>query len=491
MFSKLQSVRKWTNEVISIDELAQIIRNNPQSELIQKIRKVQYKSKEYNQLKLQCTCVTPHGIFNSLTNDGLVKFSNYLYYDIDGIDTENELNDTINRLCEKFPISLLQKSVGGQGIHFLIKIDDTILEPKDTFLFNKVYSYVREMLLNVGFNIDLSANGLARKMIISLDKDCLLNNDVCLSIDKEIFNDYRQIKGDIRCNIKKVESITLNDTFFELIPIKELLQQIQIKTQYTKEIEGDYVIEEMNHYMILLPEKIADGIKHTLYTRIINALYYINSNITRQQVLSYLYYVNNRALPPMNSKYLYNFVTRLCDYIEKTGEIRIKTRIKKIHFNEKSKLTKKQKQSMAAKINGQLRTNKTRETIQKAKYELGIRNMKITQKSVAELTGLSIRTVKRNWTKEKKEINITIPEITEKEFFDKKETEIIRYKGFKDVEIDKITPEDKKLFISKIIELKDIGLLPSETLLVEMNIFTKEKTWYLYKKWLEKYGTLQ
>ena len=64
-----------------------------------------------------------------------------------------------------------------------------------------------------------------------------------------------------------------------------------------------------------------------------------------------------------------------------------------------------------------------------------------------------------------------------------KETEIIRYKNFKEVSIDKVSTDDKKLFISKINELKSIGLEPSESLLIDMNIFDRYKTWYLYDKW--------
>ena len=47
-----------------------------------------------------------------------------------------------------------------------------------------------------------------------------------------------------------------------------------------------------------------------------------------------------------------------------TGEIKIKPRIKKIHFDMNKKLTVKQKQSIAAKTNGALRTNKTIDIIQ-------------------------------------------------------------------------------------------------------------------------------
>lgn len=502
MFSKLKNYKKFNNEVITIEQLKDIVMNNPQKSLIEYARGLEYKSNEYNKQKSFINCIMPHGIFSGLTNDDLVSFSNYLYYDIDGIDTEIELNDTIKRLCDNFPISFLQKSISNKGFHFLIKIDDIILEPNDTLLFNNVYLYVRELLIKKGFNIDMAANGLARKMILSYDKECIFNNKVSLGIDKVSLNNFIKLRDvDVfkkNTKTKRIESITPNDTFFTLIPIKELLEQIHIQTQYTKEIEGDYVIEDIEHYTILLPEKIMDGNKHKLYTRIVNALYYINNNITKQQVLSYLFYVNNRALPPMDNKYLYNFISRLCNYIEETGEIRIKPRIKRIHFNKDSNLTKKQKQIMGAKLNGQLRTNKTREIIQNAKYELGVRNIKITQKEVAKFTGLGIATVKRNWTKEKEEIKIEIPQIENKEIkeitleniseeqFFNNETETINYRGFKLIEIEKVSQEDKKLFISKINELISKNIEPSEGLFLDMRLWSEEKTWYLYNKWRKK-----
>lgn len=502
MFTKLPSYRKYSNQKITIQELYSIVKNNPQKDYIEYVRGLEYKSDKYKQSKNNISCIMPHGTFTGLNNSDLISFSNYLYYDIDGIDTKNELNDTINKLCDTFPISFLQRSVSNKGFHFLIKIDDTILQLNDTLLFNNVYSYVRQLLLDKGFNIDMSASGISRKMLLSSDDNCILNDKVSLSIDLVSFNEFMKLRNSngkvkIKSKTNTKESIELNDTFFELIPIKELLQQIKIETKYTQDINGDFIVEDMEYYYISLPERIMDGTKHRLYTRIVNALYFINNNITKQQVLSYMFYINNRALPPMDNKYLYNFISRLCNYIEDTGEIKIKPRVKRIHFNKDSNLTKKQKQIMAAKINGTLRTNRTIEIIQNAKYELGIRNMKITQKEVAEYTGLSIATVKRNWTTEKKSITAEVPEIKEEitkdiklneikeeEFFNN--TEIINYKGIKEVEIDKITTDDKKLFISKINELLDNNLEPSEDIFLDMRLWSKEKTWYLYKKWRSK-----
>jgi hypothetical protein len=399
MFNKLETIKRFNTEIITINDLVRIVKSNPQENLINQIRGVEYKSKDYNNIKLKVSAITPHGIFNSLRNEGLDKLSGYLYYDIDGFDTKEELNDTFNKLIDLGYISFVCKSVGGRGLSFLIKYD-TNETPNDTF--NDLYSYVRELLIKEGFNIDKSASGLVRKMIISSDKDVYFNNEVSLSIDKVSIQTYKQSLRQVKIKQERKEKndITPNDTFLEIIPFKDLLKEINIETLYTKEIDGDYIIEEMNYYRILIPKIIKDGTKHKLYIRIINALYYINSNINKQQVYSYLFYINNMANPPMNIFELQRLTNYTCNNIERTGEIRIKPRIKRLHFNKDSKLTKKQKQSMGAKLGAKLKNNKTLELIQEARMKCASMNEVPTQRKISELTGLSIATIKRNWNKQ-------------------------------------------------------------------------------------------
>jgi predicted nucleotidyltransferase len=79
---------------------------------------------------------------------------------------------------------------------------------------------------------------------------------------------------------------------------------------------------------------------------------------------------------------------------------------KKIHFIKNNNLTMKQKQVIAAKINGRLRTNQTIEQINEVKFYLETKNIKVTQDNVRkyfeEYYGetISIATIKRNWNKE-------------------------------------------------------------------------------------------
>lgn len=69
-----------------------------------------------------------------------------------------------------------------------------------------------------------------------------------------------------------------------------------------------------------------------------------------------------------------------------------------------------------------------------------------------------------------------------------KEKKIIDFKGFKKVEIDEVSPEDISLFKTKINQLKEQGIEPSESILYELNLWSVEKTWYIYHKWRNKVG---
>lgn len=405
MFSKLNSVKQFSNEKITIQQLVDIVRNNPQQGLIKQIRSVEKKSKEYNNFKLKVNCITPHTIQKGLKSDDIISLSGYLYYDIDNFDTKNELYDTIKRLNDTFPISFICKSVGGMGISLLIKVDDTNFTLDDTN-FILVYQYVRSLLIDKGFNIDMYAGGISRKMNISSDNDCIFNDKVSYGIDKVSLRLFDELRSSGK-NKKLIERIQLSpdDTFLELIPYTELMTQIKLQTTYNKTIEGKYIIEDMDYYCIITPKNISDGSKHKTYIRIINGLYMLNGNITRQQIYSYLFYINNLQTHKMDNYKLSSLVTWLCNEIETTGEIRIKPRIKRIHFNKESNITKKEKQSMGAKLINTERTNATIKKIQDARMELVKKNISPTQIKVCEITNLSISTVKINWNKQIIDIN--------------------------------------------------------------------------------------
>lgn len=497
MFNFLPTIKRFSNNRIDLKDLHKIVSNNPQKNIINKLRTLEYKSKEYNSLKLKLSAILPHGIFSSLDTKGLISFSNYFFFDIDGIDTIDELNDTIKRLNDTFPIAFLQRSVSMKGFHFLIKVDDTLLLPNDTIMFEVIHSYIFKLLTDAGFSLDNGAKGICRKMIISSDEDCIVN-DVKMIIDiDDVKRHQEELRSLNKLREKREYVITPNDTFSnDIIPIKELLKQINTQTVYTKEITGEFVIDDMEHYTILIPERIKDGTKHKLYARIVNALYFINGNITRTQVYSYLYYINNRATPRMTDILLRRYITYLCDSIEQYG-IRIKPRIKRLHFNKDANFTKKEKQIMGAKLTGQIKTNKTLDRINQARMECAKLNEVPTQKRIAELTGLGIATVKRNWNKDivdlkdmtlevikTPEVKENLPIIDENEFFNDGIEVEFKYKGYETVKI-KITTKDKEDFKDALNRLKTMNFEVCYSTL-ELCGLDKYKMDYLYQIWAKK-----
>ena len=48
MITKLKTLKWFSNETITIQQLHSIVKNNPQKELIENIRGLEYKSKEYS-----------------------------------------------------------------------------------------------------------------------------------------------------------------------------------------------------------------------------------------------------------------------------------------------------------------------------------------------------------------------------------------------------------------------------------------------------------
>jgi len=76
------------------------------------------------------------------------------------------------------------------------------------------------------------------------------------------------------------------------------------------------------------------------------------------------------------------------------------------------------------------------------------------------------------------------PDKKEATLFEKPKQKIL-YKGYKEVEIDEITEEDKKLFLEKVKFLETQYFGVSEEILIDLRFFDKYKTSYMYEKLLK------
>jgi hypothetical protein len=442
-FTLCSNVAKWTNKTISYDDMINLVKENPKKDLINKLRTLnKEKDKvDYYSIKKSLYSLMPHGIFKGLNNNDLLSLSNYLYFDIDNFSNEEEYNKVYNDLINTNIICFISKSVGGKGISFLIKYnliplnipDDTLtnnlipLNILDDTLFNYVYNYVFDILVNKGFKLDNGAKGISRRWIISYDTNPYLSNN-SINIDFDTLTDYsiRSIDGSnglTKPTSNKHYTYEPDDTFrYEIIPYEDLRKQIRLCSELDEKIDGVYLVKEIDYYCINIYtkgfRKITDGNKHKEYSRLVNALCYLNPTISFIQLLSYLNFINeNYTTQKMNYHRLVNYTTYLYKKIKDTG-VYIKTRKKKIHFNKDLKLDKKTKMSMGAKINNKLRKNNKIEIIEELKDLCLEQGLPDTQKNVVNLAkelgykGFSIATVKRLWNKEidEKEILIQVNE---------------------------------------------------------------------------------
>jgi hypothetical protein len=387
---------------------------HPLKDEIVRLRNLEYKSDEYNTLKSKLISITPHGTFNDSKKGSIDNLSGYMYFDIDGLTSTKELDETIKKLNDTFPLTFICKSCGGRGLAFLLKVNGLT---KDNF--ESAHAFVRSVFQKKGYDIDKAAGGLIRKWIVSYDPAVIYNKNAEYVIDKEAFEKFTNTNTTSTKKVNKLGSdVDTNDELSsDIIPFDKLCKMIKTESEFKGEIIGDFVIEEMESYKIIYPKVIADGTKHRTYIRIINALYWLNEDISQSEIYSYLFYVNRTANPPMNTFQLKKLVTSICCSIEKHGEIKLKTRAKIIHFNKQSILTRKDKQSMGASINAALRVNKRIESIANMKQQLIDENIIPTQKIVAQKLDISLSTVKRNWSKKK--IEISDLDLTSKKKVDK------------------------------------------------------------------------
>ena len=517
MFTYQKNLKTWTNQVISINEFIDLIKDNPYKDKICNLHTLEYQCKEYKRVKETLPCVKIFGSFSSLKGSSVTEFNSYMYFDIDNTKM------TPNDLAHKFPfVTLCTKSVGGRGLFFLVNVTGVDI---DIYNHNTIWVYLRDNIFNE-LNIDPNAYSIPRPVIIPYDPSLYMNPGGSFSVSKESLvkkgKELRQVKT---VKVIQRERGTDEYTLNEPLDTKELFNRIKVRTEYTGHIENFYVIDKQDFYIIRIPETIKDGTKHKLYNNITNALVFINPNIVLDDIISFMFIVNSRAYPPMSNKELIRYVTIIYNRIVETGEVNINPRKKIIQFGMNSNLNTHMKQSIAAKANGILRSNRTKDTIEEAIMKLASMNENPSNKRICELTGLSLSTVKRNKKVPKKnpmmydtiesinEISSEIEKKKEKNNNNNKYVENIKsttsednffneekiipksklfkfnYKGLEDKEIE-ITDRDKETFMDIIKEIRLEGVDLSESILkFKLPGFDKYKLYYLQNKWISKHGT--
>ena len=377
------------------------IKNNPQKTLINWIRELRkQENAEYKKLKNQLCYITPNCIVKErkLTkvedfNFNFTLKSGYVYIDI---DTNAESDYYKEYFIKRYGhlASLVCKSSSGYGISVLFKITNAINSKED---FELVWHNLRFNILG-NEDVDIKCKDIGRAMYLSYDPDvyCNYENINTIELSNTIIN-KKIVKGTKQGISNKRHNNTLTYTFSNLPDYDEFINKVITSTQvYVMNPIVD--INPIEFVKCSFPNRIKDGSKHNVFGVLIHKLVYLNPKLDIKFLFAYINFINsNYTTIPMGFRELCRHFSFVYSLTQEKGYVFNLMKIKSFHINKAASLSKEIKIDVMNKLNGIVRSNKSIEKIQNAKAILKSQGRKITQKSVAEVSGLSIGTIKNHY----------------------------------------------------------------------------------------------
>ena len=404
------------SKTIDLSQLVKLIKNNPKKSLINEIRELRLKGDQtYKEKKIFLNYITPNCSVKkrSLKEDenytkNFIAPSSYIYFDFDGVVNAQEYK---HYFIEKYGhlVSLVCISSGAGGIAVFFKLTNAV----DNKNFLDIWNTITETILKEE-QVDVICKDLGRPMYLSYDTEPFVNYENEITVDIPLSKEKNTSKKQLNQSILNKK---YNNTLIEPlsnIEFEEFMDKIVTKTPVVvnNPIVELFASEKMD---VTFPREIRDTKKHSIYTIIIHKLVFLNPKLPSSYLFSYLNFINNYfGKPPMEFKKLLDLFTFVYSSIKNDENYEFKNKkYKYVHFNTNSKLTGGEKRNLASKINGKRRSNTSIEKIITAKEELKSQGLKITQKALAEKTGLSISTIKRHINSEPVDLEKLVIDVNE------------------------------------------------------------------------------
>lgn len=400
-------------KTIKIDQLVELIKNNPQKDIISTIHSLRLIGDyHYKTLKERLPNITPNVLVRAKKlsgtyfNENFISFSNYIYFDID-TDVQNYKEHIIKTYGNQ--ITLVCKSSSGGGISILVKVSTHLTQEN----FKTVWSHIRNTIFK-NEPIDEQCSNIARSWFIPYDEDLYYN-------PKNIINvDVKSILANKPTNAKQyIMSNTFSNTCIpfctnEIIDIKKLFEVLKFES--TTHVNNEVLdFNPVYTCKIFIPKVILNNKKRKTYRNIIHNLVYLNPTTDPKFIYSYLYFINSHfAQPSMAPEKLFEFFRFIYDHIINTETVKPLLKLKRIHFNRSCGLTSDIKNVIANKLNGLYRRKIKIDHILDAKEELQLLGHDVTTKSVSILTGIKLRTVQLYFKENRIDFNLEIKNINER-----------------------------------------------------------------------------
>lgn len=380
-------------KTINIDQLVELIKNNPKKDIIKSIHSLRSIGDIYYKvLKNSLPNITPNCVVKAKKISGeffeknFISYSNYFYFDID-IDTDIE--NYKEYLIQKYGnhLTLVCKSSGGGGISILVKVSIEITKEN----FKSIRNHIRSNIFK-NEPVDEQCSNVTRSWLIPYDENLYYNPNNIIDIDQSI---TKSEKSDAK---QRIMSSIVYNTYIpfctsDIVDIKKLFEVLKFESSINVTNE---VLDFNPVYTckVFVPKIIPDQKKRNTYRNIIHNLVYLNPTVEPIYIYSYLFFINRyHAQPSMDSDKLLIFFHFIYDHIIRTEIVKPSLKLKRIHFNPNCSLSKEKRNVIANKLNGLFRRKSKIDAILDAKDELISLGLTLSTKSVANLTGIKLRSV--------------------------------------------------------------------------------------------------
>jgi len=162
-----------SKEQQSIIAVLQNIKNGVYEDYVYPVRNAK-SDEEKRKAKLKAPCISTSGTFSQRGNDYLLNHSNLIAIDFDHL---SDLGDTFNNLINDNYTFALFRSISGDGLCCIVKIDGK----RHLDAFNGLEKYYYQ---NYGIEADRACKDVSRPRYLSYDPDLFLNED------SDIFKQY-------------------------------------------------------------------------------------------------------------------------------------------------------------------------------------------------------------------------------------------------------------------------------------------------------------
>jgi AraC-like DNA-binding protein len=181
------------------------------------------------------------------------------------------------------------------------------------------------------------------------------------------------------------------------LSIREVFEKCNLETPVY--FDGDYFISPTPILSIRFPKVIYDGSKRKVFRKVIHDFMTLNPDFTISHVYLFINHINeNFAKPKMEPGLLKKVVESQFDLIKSQDDYLNKSKktLRSIHYLNKGAIPSVKKKGISSRFRGMMERYLSFQRVQHARNFLYDEHGDCTYQQIADLLGLSIRTVKRH-----------------------------------------------------------------------------------------------